>query len=114
MSIWDRLRYFGRHEFRHPDEMSEELLLRLDEVRHEAGVPIGITSDYRPGDGGAHGRGLAVDISGVDGMTSRWRFLVLRAAFKLGWHRIGVYDHHVHLDIDDSLAPEVCWHGGSR
>ena len=114
MDVWDQLRYFVRAEFRHPDRMSEALLLKLDEVRHQAGVAIRITSDFRPGDGGAHGRGMAVDIAAADGINGRWRFLVLRAALAEGFCRVGVYDSHLHLDVDEQLAQDVAWWGISR
>jgi hypothetical protein len=114
MPLWDRLRYFRPDEFRHPDSLASALLLKLDDVRHYAGLPIEITSDYRPGDTGAHGQGKAVDITQPGGISSHWRYMVLRAAYRVGIHRIGVYDSHIHLDIADDLPPEVCWWGQSR
>ena len=116
MAIWDELDYFTPDEFDYPDEMNEEFLLVLDLVRERAGVPFVITSDYRPGDPRAHGHGLAVDIAddqGHDGISSTFRFKVVRAALQMGVRRIGVYDKHVHLDCWEDGPQEVLWTGFS-
>ncbi len=116
MSIWDQIEYFQPSEFNYPDEMDTVLLLGLDEVRREAGVPIYISSDYRPGDSGAHGEGKAVDIVDDlthDAITSAWRFKIVRAAFLKGFTRIGVYDAHVHLDVSYLLPQGQLWTGTS-
>jgi zinc D-Ala-D-Ala carboxypeptidase len=97
-----------------------ELVRRLDEARELAGVPFRITSGYRSPSanaavGGvgnsAHGRGLAVDIACAG---SRDRFHIVRGLFAAGFRRIGVYDRHVHADLDDSLPNPVCWTGDSH
>jgi len=116
MSIWDDLDYFSPSEFDYPDEMDSTLLYALEEIREMAGVPIFVSSDYRPGDPNAHGHGKAVDITddlNSDGITSRWRFLVTRAALSKGIRRIGVYDKHIHLDVWEDGPQDVLWIGES-
>lgn len=113
---WRAIEFFQSDEFDYPDRMTWGLLVKLDAVRREAGVPLYIFSDYRPGDDGAHGKGLAVDVHddrARDGIASRWRHKVLRAAYVVGFRRIGIYDAHLHLDIDTSKAQDVSWWGES-
>ena len=117
MSIWDELDHFSPEEFDYPEEMDEDFLRALDRVRDRAAVSIYVTSDYRPGDGKAHGQGVAVDITDdleSDGVLSRWRYKVLLAAFQMGFTRIGIYDKHVHLDTWDDAPQEVAWQGSSQ
>jgi len=116
MSIWDDLNHFTPEEFDYPDDMDETFLRALDLIRSRAGVPMVITSDYRPGDLKAHGRGLAVDAtddSDSDGVTSQWRYKILKAAIETGILRIGIYDKHIHLDIWQNAPQEVIWYGSS-
>ena len=113
---WDAFRFFRPEEFDHPEEMSPVLLRRLDMIRGMAGEAIHITSDFRPGDLRAHGKGVAVDISdNLEGkpVNSGWRYRVLNAAFATGVKRIGVYDRHIHLDVSRDLPDRVCWWGKS-
>jgi len=112
MVDWSSVEHFGPDEFTEPDEMDPDFVATLDRVRAFAGVPIHITSSFRRGDPKSHGRGLAVDIAdnrtGVE-LTSRWRYRVLAAAFRAGIRRVGIYDRHIHLDIDPSLPQDVAW-----
>lgn len=109
--IWDQLTHFTPDEFKHPDEMSHQLLLKLDKARGIAGVPFEITSDFRSGDPRAHGRGTAVDIRVRSG---RQRFKIVQALLLVGFKRIGVYDKHIHADIaGDTFPQEVLWIGES-
>jgi hypothetical protein len=81
------------------------------------GESIHITSGYRPKDPGAHGEHFAVDISdNKEGkpLGSRWRFLILKAAFSIGFQRIGIYDRHIHLDISQKRDLDVAWWGQSE
>lgn len=124
MSVWDELRYFKRREFDHPDKMDDEFLLELDSLRDLAGFPIIVTSDHRPGatvaPGGhpsAHSEVpcRAVDCAPMGGMSGRARFLFVRAALAVGFERIGVYDHHFHVDLGRGahLPHRVMWIGES-
>ena len=107
MSVWNLLDHFSPEEFApHPEKMNEELLRRLNTARHFAGLPIYVTSHYRPGDPKAHGAGDAVDIAdNLQGepCTSTWRYHVLRSLLAAGFKRIGVYDRHIHADVSRTL-----------
>ena len=117
MVIWSEVKYFKAKEFDCPDKMDPDFIARLDLVRREAGVPFYISSDFRYKDDRAHGHGVAVDITDdpySDGITSQWRFKVVRAAMKIGITRIGVYDAHIHLDDWKGVIQEVLWVGTSE
>ena len=114
MINWLHINHFDPREFTQPDDMDEGLIMTLDAIREEAGVPIYITSSFRQGDEGAHGEGKAIDISdNLEGndLSSRWRFLVLRSLFRNDINRIGDYNRHLHADVSQSRDQEVCWHG---
>jgi hypothetical protein len=87
------------------------LVEKLDVAREIAGVPFVITSGLRPGDEKSHGRGKAVDIGCV---SSRDRMKIVHALIIVGFRRIGVYDKHVHADVDDLLPQDVLWWGVSK
>lgn len=107
---WSKLRWFVPQEFRHPGEMNWSLLTMLDALRERLGIPLVPTSDFRPGNAGAHGRGLAVDLRAHSNYV---RLRIVKEALNMGFPRIGVYNRHIHLDIDDSLPPGM-WGGVSR
>jgi len=94
--------------------LAPALVLRLTEARKLAMVPFTITEGL--GSGGshvpnsAHARGLAVDLRAHDSVT---RFKVVKALLDAGFTRVGVYDKHVHADVDDSLPQGVLWVGRS-
>jgi len=97
VSVYDSLEFFKADEFDYPDQMDEEFLLWLDEVRSAAGVPMVITSDFRPSDDDStHSLGIAVDVAAASG---RWRYLIVKAALACGAKRLGVYDKHIHLEL---------------
>lgn len=109
--IYDDLDHFTSFEFApHASRMSTQLLCMLDDAREAAGMPFSISSHYRPGDSGAHGRGLAVDIRA---RGSAQRMTIVRALLDQGFPRVGVYDAHIHADIDASLPPGM-WAGVSK
>lgn len=100
--------------------LSEELIKMLDEMREIAGMPIVITCGFRSVEhnaevGGvtdsAHTKGLAVDIHCPDSMT---RYILISAAFKVGFKRIEAATEHIHVDIDESLPQNVMWLGVSH
>jgi hypothetical protein len=105
-------KHFSEDEVR---GLNPRLVLMLDWARDRAGVPFIIKSGRREEGIGvedsAHIKGLAVDLACT---LSRERFKILEALFWVGFHRIGVYDLHVHADIDISKPPEVCWWGKSK
>lgn len=100
--------------------LDKELVSKLDSARHVAGVPFRITSGKRTAEenqlaGGvqdsAHETGLAVDLRVPDGTS---RFLMVSALLQAGFKRIGVYDKHIHVDIDASKPQNVLWVGVSH
>lgn len=113
---WSSIEHFRPSEFNEPDEMDPDFVATLDQIRAFAGVPIIVTSSFRRGDPKSHGRGLAVDVADNrqgKPLSSRWRFKVLAAALRAGVRRIGIYDRHMHLDVDPVLPLEVAWWGES-
>jgi len=111
--------YFSEQELRCPccgkNEMQAEFLSELDNLRVAVGGPITLNSAFRcpshnAAVGGkpnsAHVRGLAADVRATDGRT---RYKVLRAAYQVGFKRIGLANTFVHVDTDDFLPQEVAW-----
>ena len=39
---------------------------------------------------------------------------IISGALLAGFRRIGVYDRHVHLDVDEKLPQDVMWWGVSK
>jgi len=109
------MKYFKKEEFKCNcgvckkgfEEMQPELLEKLDEARDIAGIPFIIYSGYRCKKyndwvGGSptsrHMKGEAVDIKAD---TSRNRYLILDALFKVGFTSIGIYKGFIHADISN-------------
>lgn len=99
--------------------LSPHLVEMLDHARGFAKIPFRITSGLRTADenrdaGGvwdsAHTRGLAVDLACYD---SRARMRMVAGLIVAGFSRIGLYTHHIHADVDDSLPGDVLWLGGA-
>ncbi|MHC4183882.1 MAG: D-Ala-D-Ala carboxypeptidase family metallohydrolase, partial [Planctomycetota bacterium] len=87
-------------------DMSIVLVEILNNIRHELGKPIFISSGYRCKEyneavGGvwdsAHTNGEAVDISTAN---SSYRYAIIGLALKHGIKRIGVGGMFTHVDID--------------
>ena len=85
------------------DRMDHDFLLRLDNLRHDVGIPFIITSSFRTPEyneliGGAsqskHMEGIAVDISCTNGDD---RLAIVWAAIEHGF-TIGVGRTFLHLD----------------
>lgn len=108
------MRHFTESEFSDFSKMKPELIARLDNARHEAGVPFKLTSTYRLDDKDkykTHGRGYAADISC---MKSRQRHHILRGLRAAGFTRIGIYNKHIHADCDPNEDQDVTWTGKSK
>jgi zinc D-Ala-D-Ala carboxypeptidase len=94
--------------------LAPALVERLVDARKRAMVPFVITEGLASGGShvpnSAHGRGLAVDLRAHDSVT---RFKMVKALLDAGFARVGVYDKHVHADVDDSLPQGVLWVGRS-
>ena len=109
--FWKTITYFKPKEFSHPDKVSRQLIKNLDEYRKLVGKPIIIHSDYRPGDTGQHGKGLAIDFH-VKGMNLMDQFLFAeRTNLFTG---IGVYpdwnNQGLHCDIrTEAKSRWGCW-----
>ena len=95
------------HALRH--EMTTAL--RVLESNLPAGMDLHINSGYRADKDSSHETGLAADIKIRGGWERR---VLVKTALDLGWERIGVYDHHVHLDLDPNRPRPVLWTGISK
>ncbi len=91
--------------------LDTELLRLLRHAETLANFEFVISSGKRIAHLGAHGKGLAVDIVCSN---SRLRLKLLRALLEAGFHRLGVYDRHIHVDIDPSANRDVLWTGVSK
>lgn len=96
----------------HVAGLDEKLLEMLTELERRLNFELVITSLGRPDPPtSAHARWLAADIHVED---SRQRYWLVRSALLEGFARIGIYDRHVHLDIDHEKPSQVIWLGTSR
>jgi uncharacterized protein YcbK (DUF882 family) len=96
------------------NEMQEDFIHKLDELREACGFPFIITSGYRspnhsveikkPNGGGTHTDGIAADIRVSGGAQ---RYLIQKHAYRLGFTGIGVAKTFVHVDIRDTTP--VSW-----
>jgi len=114
------LRYFDDGEFDRPEELNEDLLEFLDQVRYQVGVPFYITSDFRSDErneeiGGSpsswHLTGDAIDFV-PDTWDSETLWAITYAVMTLS----GIYselsvefelvsgptDKHIHLGLSDT------------
>jgi uncharacterized protein YcbK (DUF882 family) len=97
-----------------------ELVDLLDRARDLTTVPFIITSGYRSAAqneavGGvrdsSHESGLAVDLKNFDGNAA---FQIVKALLAVGFRRLGIYNYHIHVDIDLSKPQNVIWTGVSH
>tara|TARA_R100001198_G_scaffold20596_1_gene10393 strand:+ start:711 stop:1061 length:351 start_codon:yes stop_codon:yes gene_type:complete len=111
-------KYFTREEFvcqaTGENEIEDELILALDELREACGFPFVITSGYRSPEhpielrkakAGTHAQGIAADIAVSSGVQ---RHTIVKKAIELGFTGIGVAGGFVHVDIRPTDAP-VMW-----
>ncbi len=116
--------YFTTEEV---EELSSDLMWKLEDVRGECGWPFKINSGYRPGDPNSHGDREAVDIklwkwsdpvwkeNGLKPMSfGQQRQRIHDVARKYGFNRIGLESRHCHLDISKRLPQNVTFIGVSR
>lgn len=114
-------KYFTEAEFQrcNPpcsiEDMDQDFLDWLDDVREEAGIPFVLTSAYRSSaydqskgrtGNGAHPYRVAVD---VRCNTSANRYKIIAAALKKGASRIGVAHTFIHLDRSRIHTQNVIW-----
>ncbi len=95
------------------NEMNQEFLDKLDQLREECDFPFKITSGFRdpshPNEArkqtpGTHSRGIAADIQVLDGLH---RHLLVKKALEMNFTGIGVAKTFVHVDIRDTTP--VMW-----
>lgn len=129
-SPWSVMDYIKQDEFDNASLCHPLLLLKIDCLRWEATrmvmmdsgnakarITVVITGDLRKGDDKEHG--VEPHYVGVDirVQSSAARYYLLKAAFAVGFQRIGIYcdDKHLHLGIGDQVETEktfpsfVCW-----
>ena len=129
-SQWGVTDYMTQKDFTNAALCHPMLLLKLDCLRWEATrmimmdtgdtkarVIVVVTSDLRKGDDKEHG--VEPHYVGVDirVQSSTARYYLLKAAFAVGFQRIGIYcdDLHIHLGVGDLVEtdkefdPFVCW-----
>jgi uncharacterized protein YcbK (DUF882 family) len=111
------MRYFKLSDFNCQEtgknEMSEEFLDKLDELRHKCGFPFIITSGYRDkthsiearkAKAGTHARGIASDIRINNGNEA---YDIIKNAQSMGFNGIGVAKSFIHVDIRKGMP--VIW-----
>jgi|TARA_R110002012_G_scaffold179151_1_gene344682 uncharacterized protein YcbK (DUF882 family) len=111
-------KYFSRDEFAcqvtGENEIEDELILALDELREACGFPFVITSGYRSPQHpielgkikpGTHAQGIAADIAVSSGIQ---RHTIVKKAIELGFSGIGVANGFVHVDVRPTDVP-VMW-----
>ena len=111
------MRYFKLSDFDCQEtgnnEMSEEFLEKLDELRHVCGFPFIITSGYRDpshsiearkAKAGTHARGIASDIRINNGNEA---YDIIKNAQSMGFNGIGVAKSFIHVDIRKGMP--VIW-----
>jgi uncharacterized protein YcbK (DUF882 family) len=110
-------KYFSDSEV---EGLNHEFVQRLEDARELAGVPFVITSGLRLLEANesasgvqdsAHLSGMAVDLKCS---TSSERFKMLKALLMVGINRLGVYDRHIHADVDSTKDQSVIWVGLSH
>ena len=113
--------YFKEAEFKKcsppcsMQNMSQELLTKLDRVRVAFGGPLRLNSAYRSKEWelakkrsgtGAHTLGVAVDIACLN---EKDRFKLVSCLLKEGFTRIGIAKTYVHADLSDKHTLRVIW-----
>lgn len=111
------MRYFKLSDFNCKEtgnnEMSEEFLEKLDDLRHKCGFPFIITSGYRDpshsiearkAKAGTHAQGIASDIRINNGNEA---YDIIKNAQSMGFNGIGVAKSFIHVDIRKGMP--VVW-----
>jgi uncharacterized protein YcbK (DUF882 family) len=113
------VRYFSRDEFdcqeTGSNEMSDDFLIKLDELRHVCGFPFVITSGYRDpshsieaakSKPGMHSTGLAADIAYSGGNQA---YEITKNALRIGFTGIGVHKKFIHVDMRKTTPVMWCY-----
>ena len=115
-------KYFALSEFNcqetNENEMNDEFLRKLDELRKACGFPFVITSGYRSPNHtierakrkpGTHAQGIAADIRAIGGKE---KYEIIKQAIALGFAGIGVAGTFIHVDdrsVTNSNSKPVMW-----
>lgn len=114
-------KYFKENEFESCipvcslQDMSQTFIDKLDMLRSIAGIPLVLNCAYRSVEwerlkgrnmSGDHPQGKGVDIRCN---TSQNRYKILKAAFQVGFRRIGVANGFIHVGDGDHLPNDVIW-----
>ena len=110
-------RYFSKDEFdcqvTGNNEMKDEFIHKLDELREACGFPFVISSGYRDpshpiearkAKAGTHAQGIAADIAVANGAE---RYKIVSEAMRLGFTGVGVHKSFIHVDIRETTP--VVW-----
>lgn len=114
-------KYFKEEEFHKCSpscslqDMDQAFMNKLDLLREEAEIPLVINCAYRSVEHdkskgrsgkGDHPQRKAVDIRCN---SSSNRFKIVRAAFIVGFRRIGIANGFIHVGMGDNLPNDVIW-----
>jgi zinc D-Ala-D-Ala carboxypeptidase len=104
--------YFKREDFdcteTGENNVSGDLIRKVDELRSAVGRPLYITSGYRSpqhsleakkSKPGTHAQGIACDIAVANGVERRQ---LVKQAFYLGFRGIGVHKAFLHVDMRET------------
>ena len=110
-------KYFSKDEFdcqvTGNNEMKDEFIHKLDELREACGFPFVISSGYRDpshpiearkAKAGTHAQGIAADIA-VSGGAERYK--IVSEAMRLGFTGVGVAKTFINVDIRETTP--VVW-----
>jgi len=110
--IFDRVPSCPHGSIKNMDHILMASLVRLEmslgkELEYNSGYRCPECNKLAGGEkNSAHLRGLAVDIKCL---FSRPRYFLKKAAYAVGFRRIGTGHNIIHLDVDTSLDQDVEW-----
>lgn len=111
-------KYFTDQEV---EGLQDEFIQRLDKAREIANTPFVFTSTVRTITQNEHLTGAVKDSAHLTGLAAdirahepRNRFKIAKALIEVGFTRIGIYNQHIHVDMDTTKDPEVLWIGVSH
>lgn len=121
--FWNTIKYFKYTEFDSPDEpgsglkMDYDFINLIDLIRYWSNVEFHVQSGFRTSErnleikgslNSAHLRGLAADIFA---QNNKIKHIILKSCFLFCIPRIGIYEKHIHIDVDLNLPHPIVWYG---